>query len=76
MPTRPAHFIMMILYLTIPLMLLVTAIAVLPVLLGSIRHQRSLVNEGLDTSSDMADEAGAWHRMLGHRRSEGRAPHP
>ena len=54
----------------VPLMIASTAIAVVPVLLGSFRH-----NKEPDTRfRSAAQEADFWHHMLGHRLVEDFAP--
>jgi hypothetical protein len=67
---------MAIFYLSIALMVLAVAVAVLPVLLGSIRHHRSLQNRQLETAESSAREVDFWHHMLGRRKVEEFAPTP
>ena len=62
--------------ITIPLMALGVAVAVLPVLVGSVRHDRAMRSGALPTSGTASQEADFWHHMLGHRRVEDFAPTP
>jgi hypothetical protein len=61
---------------TIPLMALGVGIAVLPVLVGSMRHDRAMRSGELPTLQTATQEADFWHHMLGHRRVEDFAPTP
>ena len=63
-------------YLTIPLMVVAVAIAVVPVLVWSFRHKRSLDNGHYETTESVAQESEFWHRMLRHRHAEDYAPTP
>jgi hypothetical protein len=67
---------MTIFYITIPLMVLAVAVAVLPVLLGSVRHHRAMIQRQLETPESADQEADFWHHMLGHRTVEDYAPTP
>ena len=60
---------MLALYIVIPLMVLAVIIAVVPVLRGSIRHDRAMAAGELETGATADREADFWHRMLGHRKS-------
>ncbi len=60
---------MLVLYIVIPLMVLAVIIAVVPVLRGSIRHDRAMGAGALETGATAEREADFWHRMLGHRRN-------
>jgi len=55
------------LWLMIPLALLALAIAVLPVLVGSARHERSVKEGDPATTHLAAREANRWHRRLDRR---------
>jgi hypothetical protein len=58
---------MLILWLLIPLAVVAIAIAVVPVMVGSVRHDRS-VKEGEPASTALAArEANRWHVRLGRR---------
>jgi len=61
---------MIVFYLTIPLMLLAVAVAVLPVLVGSFRNHRPTTEGNVDTPKTRAQEANFWHQMLGHCKAE------
>ncbi len=67
---------MILFYLTIPFMLLGLAIAVLPVLVGSFRNQRSIREGQIDTPETRAHEANFWHHVLGHRSVQDFGPTP
>jgi hypothetical protein len=67
---------MTVFLLSVPLMIVGVAIAVLPVLVGSARHHRSIVAGELETPESRAVEADFWHHMLGHRKVEDFAPTP
>jgi hypothetical protein len=67
---------MTVLLLSVPLMIVGVAIAVLPVLVGSARHHRSIMAGELETPESRAVEADFWHHMLGHRKVEDFAPTP
>ena len=53
--------------LIIPLAVLAIAITVLPVLIGSARHDRSVKESDLATTRLAAREANRWHLRLGRR---------
>ena len=58
---------MHILWILIPLAVVAVAIAVVPVMIGSIRHDRS-VKEGEPATTELAArEANRWHGRLGRR---------
>ena len=57
-------------YITIPLMVLAVAVAVLPLLLSSVRHHRAMLQRRLETPQSVAQEANFWHHMLGHCTAE------
>lgn len=63
---------MLALYIIVPIMVLAVAIAVLPVLLGSVRHNRAMRHGKVESVASANEEADFWHRMLGHR--SGRRP--
>ncbi len=63
---------MLALYIIVPIMVLAVAIAVLPVLLGSLRHNRAMRHGKVETVASADEEADFWHRMLG--RGSGRRP--
>ena len=67
---------MTIFYVTIPLMVLAVAVAVLPVLLGSVRHHRAMIQGKIETPESAAQEADFWHHMLGDRTVADFAPTP
>ena len=67
---------MIALYITIPIMALAVFIAAGPVLIGSVRHHRSLQRGELDTQATAQQEAEFWHHTLGHRRAVLFAPTP
>ncbi len=67
-PSRTCYPAVILLYLSIPLMVIAAAIAVLPVLIGSFRHKRSLEHGGLETADSVSRESDFWHHMLGHHR--------
>jgi uncharacterized membrane protein len=73
-PRLQAH--MTLFYITIPLMIAAVAIAVVPVLVGSFRHDRALERGHFETAESVAQESDFWHHMLGHRKVEGYAPTP
>ncbi len=75
-PSTPVTTTMTLFYLTIPFMVLGVAVAVLPVLIGSFRHHKSLSEGRFETQESMAQEADFWHHMLGHRTVEDYAPTP
>lgn len=58
---------MIALYVIIPVTVLAVVIAVVPVLLGSIRHNRAMRAGDIETTDSAGEEAALWHRMLGHR---------
>jgi hypothetical protein len=58
---------MIVLWILIPLAVLAIAIAVLPVLIGSIRHDHSIKEGAPATTGLAAREANFWHRRLGRR---------
>jgi hypothetical protein len=60
------------LYLTAPLMVAAIAIAVVPVLVGSLRHNRTPERP----FGSVEQESDFWHHMLGHRAVEDHAPTP
>ncbi len=62
--------------ITIPLMALGVAVAVLPVLIGSVRHDQAVRSGALPSRRTATQEADFWHHMLGHRRIEDFAPTP
>ena len=65
-PYRPSNT-MIVLWILIPLAVLAIGIAVLPVLIGSKRHDQS-VREGEPASTQMAArEVNSWHARLGRR---------
>jgi len=57
-------------YITVPLMIAALAIAVVPVLVGSFRHD----NAPEDRFRSPAEESEFWHHLLGHHRVEDFAP--
>lgn len=58
---------MTILWIIIPLAVLAIAVAVVPVLVGSVRHDHS-VRDGEPATTDLAArEANRWHARLGRR---------
>jgi hypothetical protein len=59
---------MFVLYIIIPIMALAVAVAVVPVLVGSVRHNRAMRQGRVETTASATEEALFWHRMLGHRR--------
>jgi len=59
---------MSVLAITIPLMVLAVLVAVIPVLRGSVRHNRAMRAGRLETPETARQEADFWHRMLGRRR--------
>ncbi len=63
---------MFVLYIIIPIMVLAVAVAVMPVLFGSVRHNRAMREGRIETTETANQEAAFWHRMLGHRK--GRQP--
>lgn len=63
---------MLALYIIIPIMVLAVVIAVVPVLVGSVRHNRAMREGRIETVGSADEEAAFWHRLLGHR--SGRAP--
>jgi hypothetical protein len=67
---------MIALYIILPLMVLAIVIAVVPVLIGSVRHHRSLQSGRIETVESAAYEAEFWHHMLGHRRGASVATTP
>ena len=58
---------MTLLWILIPLAILAIAIAVLPVLIGSVRHDRSIREGEPATTRLAAREANRWHARLGRR---------
>jgi len=58
---------MTVLWLIIPLAVLAIAIAVVPVLVGSMRHDRSVKEGDPATTRLAAREANRWHARLGRR---------
>lgn len=64
----------MIWYILIPLMVIGVAIAVAPVLLGSIRQDRPLKGGATETVESAAREAAFWNRTLRRDRAKQR-PH-
>ena len=58
---------MNVLAIVIPLMVLGIIIATVPVLLGSVRHDRAMQAGEIETAKSARQEADFWHRMLGHR---------
>jgi hypothetical protein len=71
-PRLRAH--MTLFYLTIPLMIVAVAIAVVPVLVGSFRHDKALENGHFETAESVGQESHFWHHMLGHGKAEDYAP--
>lgn len=59
---------MTVLMIVIPLMVLAVLIAIIPVLRGSVRHNRDMRAGRIETAETARREADFWHRMLGHRR--------
>lgn len=55
------------LVIAIPLMVVGVIIATVPVLVGSIRHNRAMQAGQIETAESARQEADFWHRMLGHR---------
>lgn len=60
---------MLALYIIVPIMVLAVAVAVVPVLLGSFRHNRAMREGRIETAESASEEAAFWHRMLGHRKA-------
>jgi hypothetical protein len=58
---------MTVLYVTLPIMVLAVAIAVVPVLRGSARHNRALREGQLETAGSAKHESDFWHRVLGRK---------
>jgi hypothetical protein len=58
---------MLALYIIIPIMVLAIAVAVVPVLVGSFRHNKAMQDGRLESVDSANEEADFWHRMLGHR---------
>jgi hypothetical protein len=56
---------MTVLYVTLPIMALAVAIAVVPVLRSSASHNRALREGQLETAGSAKHEADFWHRVLG-----------
>lgn len=63
---------MLALYIIIPIMVLAVVIAVVPVLLGSFRHNHAMREGKLESAESAHEEAAFWARMLGRRH----ATHP
>ena len=59
---------MSLLPILIPLMVLAVLVATVPVLRGSVRHNRAMRAERIETPETARQEADFWHRMLGRRR--------
>jgi len=59
-------------YFTVPLMIAAIAIAIVPVLVGSLRHNRAPERP----LGSVEQESDFWHHMLGHRAVEDFAPTP
>ena len=59
---------MLVFYITVPLMVLAVLIAVIPVLRGSIRHDRAMRRGAIESAPTADHEVVFWHRILGHRK--------
>lgn len=57
---------MTVLWILIPLAVVAIAIAVVPVLAGSVVHDRSVKKGESPTPEKAVGEANGWHRRLGH----------
>jgi hypothetical protein len=58
---------MLAFYIIIPIMVLAVVVAVVPVLLGSFRHNRAMREGQFETAESANEEAAFWGRMLGRR---------
>ncbi len=67
MPRNARRNTMDLLWLIIPIAVLALAIAVAPVLVGSVRHDRSVKEGEPTTTESAAREANRWHARLGRR---------
>lgn len=67
MPRTARRHTMTLLWLIIPIGVLAIAIAVAPVLVGSVRHDRSVKEGEPATTRTAAREANRWHARLGRR---------
>lgn len=56
---------MTVLWIIIPLAILAVAIAVVPVLVGSVVHDKSVKEGDRPTTERAVGEANRWHRRLG-----------
>lgn len=59
---------MSVLPIIIPLMVLAVLVATIPVLRGSVRHNRAIRAGRIETTDTARQESDFWHRMLGRRR--------
>jgi len=62
---------MTVFWIIAPIMAVGIAIATIPVLVGSIRHNRAMRSGRIETPESAREEAEFWHRMLGRRRGRG-----
>ena len=67
MPRTARRRTMTLLWLIIPIGVLAIAVAVAPVLVGSVRHDRSVKEGEPATTRAAAHEANRWHARLGRR---------
>ena len=63
----PVWHTMTLFWIIIPLAVLAIGIAVLPVLVGSFRHDRSVKEGAPPTTQAAAREVNQWHSRLGRR---------
>jgi hypothetical protein len=59
---------MLVFYITIPLTVLAVLVAVVPVLRGSIRHDRGTRAGDIESARTARHEVEFWNRVLGRRR--------
>ncbi len=59
---------MTILWIIVPIMIVGVLIATVPVLWGSLRHNRAMRAGRIETPESARVEADFWHGMLGRRR--------
>ena len=76
-PTDQAsRMLMTVLWIIVPLMVVAIAIATIPVLVGSVRHNRAMRSGRIETLESAREEADFWNRMLGRRRGHRAVPTP
>ena len=60
---------MLVFYITVPLMVAAVLVATVPVLRGSLRHDRDMRQGDLESAETADHEVDFWHRLLGRRGS-------